>query len=164
MQIFHQLLLKGKSVGTFIILQVLIMILFSIIYWVLAMNDNHFKGLNSESPLVDFLYYSITTQTTVGYGDITPISRTTKILAMMQMTVIYLGIGLTEHKLLKSLSKKGYGQPLLLVIVFIIAAFAPPIFTIIVHAFKQKKSITANPAIKSLARQMVKKSIHGQWF
>ena len=162
--IFQNIMLKGKSLGTFIVVQIFFMILFAIIYRILAKNNNHFKGLTADSPLLDFLYYSITTQTTVGYGDITPISRVSKILAMLQMSIIYLGIGLTEHKYLTKLSKKGYGQPLLLIIVFIMAAFAPPIFTMIVYAFKQNKKFSANPAIKSLARQIVKKSINGQWF
>ena len=159
---------RGKSLVMFLLSQLIIIIIFAIIYWLIIAKadkeDVHFRGLTKKSPLIDFIYYSITTQTTVGYGDITPVSKLAKILAMVQMAMIYLGIGLTEHEIMKYLAKKGYWQPLLLIAAFIIAAFAPPILSVFIHVFRRKDGVEASPAIFSLARQMVKKSIHGKWF
>ena len=147
---------KGKSLVLFLLTQLFTIVIFAIIYWILIVitkkPDIHFYGLSKKSSLLDFLYYSITTQAAVGYGDIVPMSKIAKILAMTQMVMIYLGIGISEHEVIKSLVKKRYLQPILLIIAFIIAAFAPPILNIFVHIFSRKDKINKQRGHKGAHR------------
>ena len=93
---------KGKTHLLFLLSQLMVIPIFAIIYWVINKYEQgkHFKGLGGDEPFTDFLYYSMVTQTTVGYGDITPISTHTRILAMVQMLLLYLGLLLTEYDIL----------------------------------------------------------------
>lgn len=61
-----------------------------IFYTLFLINNNFFKGnLLADSNIIDFLYFSVVTITTVGYGDIFPNS------IFVKLTVIYeLGFGL----------------------------------------------------------------------
>lgn len=61
-------------------------LIFSLIYYV--MGKEH---LSDELSFFDALYFSVVTQTTIGYGDITPVSRVGKTVAMFQILLfIYL--------------------------------------------------------------------------
>ena len=93
---------KGKKHLLFLLSQLMVIPIFATIYWVINKYEQgtHFKGLSGDEPFIDFLYYSMVTQTTVGYGDITPISSHTRILAMAQMLLLYLGLLLTEYDIL----------------------------------------------------------------
>lgn len=53
---------------------------FALIYYV--MGKNH---LSDELDFFDSLYFSVVTQTTIGYGDIIPVSRVGKTVAMVQI-------------------------------------------------------------------------------
>jgi len=48
----------------------------------------------------DFFYYSMVTQSTVGYGDIVPVSNFARGAAMCQMLLVYAGLSLSEGSLL----------------------------------------------------------------
>lgn len=68
---------------------VIIIVIFATVYWDVDRNSKitQFNGIESKDKN-DFhtkLYYSITTQSTVGYGDITPNSRLTRTLTSIQM-------------------------------------------------------------------------------
>lgn len=52
-------------------------------------NSSSFYGLTPTSHFIDFLYFSLITVTTTGYGDIYPLTKTAKILAS---TEIILGL------------------------------------------------------------------------
>ena len=52
---------------------------------------------------LDLFYYSMVTQTTVGYGDIVPVSKLARVGAICQMLLVYAGLGLTEGKILKAI-------------------------------------------------------------
>ncbi len=89
-----------KDIYRFITFQVIIILIFSVFYYLIGKKDNtHFtikneKGINKyKISYFDALYLSIVTQSTVGYGDITPNSKITKIISMIQMVLIYLFIG-----------------------------------------------------------------------
>jgi voltage-gated potassium channel Kch len=69
-------------------------ILFNIIYILfifLWATDDDIKGLPKEpfSRLVAIIYFTVTTLTTTGYGDITPISPTAQLLVTSYMLFIF---------------------------------------------------------------------------
>jgi|TARA_B110000259_G_scaffold181772_1_gene224304 hypothetical protein len=51
-----------------------------------------FNGLDKESGFLDHLYFAFTVQSTVGFGDIYPISPMAKIVVMVQQSVLILGV------------------------------------------------------------------------
>ena len=65
----------------------IIFILF-LFYWA---TDDDIKGLpkDSFSRLVSIIYFTVTTLTTTGYGDITPISPTGQLLVSSYMLFIF---------------------------------------------------------------------------
>ncbi|XP_021722843.1 two-pore potassium channel 3-like [Chenopodium quinoa] len=54
-----------------------------LIYW---LNRTHFKGRETH-PVIDALYFCIVTMCTIGYGDITPNSTTTKLFSVLFVLV-----------------------------------------------------------------------------
>ena len=63
-------------------------IFFFVIYSVLYTIDiNHFRGANSY---LDIFYLTTSTQSSIGYGDVAPNSRTAKIIASIHHIVIIL--------------------------------------------------------------------------
>ena len=71
---------------------IFIIILFGIFYYTIYTNiDNSFdyKKEYGDLTFTDFLYFSLVTQTTVGYGDITPIHRLARIGCMAQLLTTY---------------------------------------------------------------------------
>jgi len=132
---------KGKSFIIFLLSQLLVIIFFSMMYWYLVHTENqitHFKGLDHHSSLKDFFYYSLTTQATVGFGDIVPVSSQARTLVMIQMIIIYVGIGITESYIVKHLTTKKFFQPFLMIMGIVVLAFAPPIAAIIANIVKKK--------------------------
>tara|TARA_R110002153_G_scaffold147628_1_gene298882 strand:+ start:519 stop:794 length:276 start_codon:yes stop_codon:yes gene_type:complete len=51
-----------------------------------------FNGLDKESSFLDHLYFAFTVQSTVGFGDIYPISPMAKMIVMVQQSVLILGV------------------------------------------------------------------------
>lgn len=88
----------GK-IGRFFILQIIIITIFAIVYELLEKwkPNLHFKGLHYDTAtFLDYLYFSVTTQTTVGYGDIVPNSLFTRIITMVQMLMSYIVLVVTD--------------------------------------------------------------------
>lgn len=73
------------------IINIVFIIFFSVIYYYLKDNNN-FTGLDSSSSFLDCFYFSFTTMSTVGYGDISPNSSTSKIIVMLQQLMVMIGI------------------------------------------------------------------------
>lgn len=73
-----------------------ILIVFAVIYTIACPTTDHWKGLNNmnDATLSDKffnrLYFSLTTMTTIGYGDITPVSKTARSIVLLQMFTIIL--------------------------------------------------------------------------
>lgn len=70
----------------------LCVVLFAFVYYILALQKNiHFKNTTSlvtnsqEINIVDALYFSLVTQSTVGYGSIVPVSMISKICVSFQV-------------------------------------------------------------------------------
>ena len=87
-----QHLIKGGKLTRLISIQIFIMISFGIFYYYIGTTKNgHFSMEQTMTPL-DALYLSIVTQTTVGYGDISPKSDLARIVSMIQMVLGYIVI------------------------------------------------------------------------
>ena len=54
----------------------------------------YFRNLNTEHFSIDMIYFSFTTLTTLGYGDITPVSYTAKMWSITEamMGVMFLAV------------------------------------------------------------------------
>ncbi|AUT19143.1 hypothetical protein DSLPV1_172 [Dishui lake phycodnavirus 1] len=67
--------------------------IFAILYLALArMGTEDFVGMDRMSSPLDALYLSMTVQSTIGFGDITPKTTRAKLLVMMQQFVVIVGI------------------------------------------------------------------------
>lgn len=66
-------------------------VVYSVIYLACCYDAEHWKGMDDGEnhsfgdKLFNRLYFSIVTFSTVGYGDITPVSRTARSLVMIQI-------------------------------------------------------------------------------
>jgi len=73
-------------------------ILFAIIYTIACPTTDHWKGLTDDNDKTMFdkffnrLYFSLTTMTTIGYGDISPLSKTARSIVLLQMFIFVLKI------------------------------------------------------------------------
>ena len=69
---------------------IIVTVFYAVIYFLLSRNKEieHFNGLNSKSNFIDCLYFSFTTFSTVGYGDISPKSTLAKIIVVSHQIVM----------------------------------------------------------------------------
>ena len=68
-------------------------LLFTLMYFTISKaGGEQFNGLDKESGFLDHLYFAFTVQSTVGFGDIYPISPMAKIVVMVQQSVLILGV------------------------------------------------------------------------
>ncbi len=87
-----------------IILQITVILLFALLYYGIRANNN-FNGLTKTSSFLDCLYFSTTTASSVGYGDITPKSQRARGLVVIQQILILLNLSsLTINIILSSIS------------------------------------------------------------
>jgi len=64
----------------------IVFVFFSIIHFIVSNIDE--SMYSKKLDLVDSMYFSMVTQTTVGYGDITPKKRISKILVTIQILLL----------------------------------------------------------------------------
>lgn len=69
-----------------LILLITSIILFSLLY-AYALGPDHFRGMSTQGSYMDYIYFSLTTQTAVGYGDISPQTTVARGVVMLQMLV-----------------------------------------------------------------------------
>ena len=83
---------REKTLGQFIYLYAATVFTFALLYTILQVySDEPVFHITYESDsLLDFLYLSIVTVSTLGYGDIIPISSLAKFLVMVQTVIGYL--------------------------------------------------------------------------
>jgi len=68
-------------------------LLFTLMYFTISkVGGEQFNGLDKESSFLDHLYFAFTVQSTVGFGDIYPISPMAKMVVMVQQSVLILGV------------------------------------------------------------------------
>ena len=78
-------------IGLTALIHILVTFIFASIYYYMRGDDN-FNGLDKNSEFIDSLYFSLTTTSTVGYGDISPKSRVAKVLVMVHQTIVLAGV------------------------------------------------------------------------
>ncbi len=88
---------KNKTIR-FLVITCIIVLFFSVIYWYLGNNINftisnvNSHNVNSQDEytltFIDALYFSIGTQTAVGYGDITAKSQLLRGITIIQITLL----------------------------------------------------------------------------
>ena len=78
---FKQHLFRG-----FMLLNLVLVMIFTIIYKLVSMGDD--KAFSSPLDFMDALYFAVVTQSTVGYGDISPKSKTSKSCVMLHITLV----------------------------------------------------------------------------
>jgi len=76
-----------KTITKLLIAYIFTVLLYAFIYYNIKGNNN-FKGLNKDSTFIDCLYFSFTTTSTVGYGDISPKSQLARIVVMTHHLII----------------------------------------------------------------------------
>ena len=83
-----------KKVATiyFIIINTIIYLIFAGIYYGLRSNDN-FSGLDEKASFIDALYFTLTTQSTIGYGDISPKSIVARKIVMIHQLFVIVALG-----------------------------------------------------------------------
>lgn len=87
-----------------IILQITVIFLFALLYYGIRANNN-FNGISRTSSFLDCLYFSTTTASSVGYGDITPKSQLARGLVVIQQILILLNLSsLTINIILSTIS------------------------------------------------------------
>ena len=72
---------------------VTITLIYGIIYYYLTRGENdHFNGLDSNSTIIDCFYFSFTTFSTVGYGDISPKSTLARCLVVSHQMIMLMDL------------------------------------------------------------------------
>lgn len=103
--------LKWLKNTTGIILHVFNLVLtaaFAVVY--MSLGHEHFNGLDSNSTFLDYFYFSFTTMSTVGYGDISPISQKAKIIVLVHQQLILVELaaliaGAVSHSSMDAITK-----------------------------------------------------------
>ena len=94
------MIFKNKR-NNFLFFMTFYTLIFSIIYYLLDLysDTNHFEYNSiknkNKTNYINKLYYAITAQTTLGLGDIYPITKTAQIISALQTFITF--ILLSEH-------------------------------------------------------------------
>ena len=96
-EIFKTKIIDSHIIGSAISIYVLIGIFWYLLFMFLLMIDPDsfdIRNFNPEMVSIDMIYFSFTTLTTLGYGDITPVSYTAKMWSITEamMGVMYLAV------------------------------------------------------------------------
>ena len=80
---------KKHILRTFVLINLIFIAIFSVIYKLISKNGS-FNTNNDKNELdwLDAIYFSLMTHSTVGYGDISPKNRTSKICVMIQVILV----------------------------------------------------------------------------
>lgn len=110
-EIFRSKLIDFHIISSAISIYILIGIFWYLLFMLLLLiNPDSFyiRNFNSEMIPMDILYFSFTTLTTLGYGDITPISYTAKMWSIIEamMGVMFIAVMISRVVSLFSLKRK----------------------------------------------------------
>jgi hypothetical protein len=88
--LFLQSLVISNKKLSFLLINFVSIIIFTFIYWYLGTKE-HFKFVtesnDSNLDFIDALYYSTTSHCTLGFGDIAPKSKLTRLLTIVQVFI-----------------------------------------------------------------------------
>ena len=79
---------KNLSFKDRLLLYIVLSFIFAFIYNL--MDHDEFRGFHEDSYFLDHLYYSVTTQATIGFGDISPISKRAKVVSMLHALMVFI--------------------------------------------------------------------------
>jgi uncharacterized membrane protein len=79
-----------KKQNVVLITNVICIIIFSYIYYMIAQTQGSQKDKENFKTLEDSLYYTTITHFTIGFGDISPESKTMRRLTMLQVLIAFL--------------------------------------------------------------------------
>jgi hypothetical protein len=91
-------MVKLEKHNFFIFSHMIFILLFSLIYYLIYLYDNNTFSIHKKDEnisFMDFLYFSLVTQTTVGYGGIIPTKNITRMINLVQLLTIYGVIAIT---------------------------------------------------------------------
>ena len=96
-EIFKTKIIDSYIISSAISIYVLVGIFWYLLFMFLLMIDPdsfHIRNFNPEMVSIDMIYFSFTTLTTLGYGDITPLSYTAKMWSITEamMGVMFLAV------------------------------------------------------------------------
>ena len=96
-EIFKTKIIDSHIISSAISIYVLVGIFWYLLFMFLLMIDPdsfHIRNFNPEMVTIDMIYFSFTTLTTLGYGDITPVSYTAKMWSITEamMGVMFLAV------------------------------------------------------------------------
>ena len=96
-EIFKTKIIDSHIISSAISIYVLVGIFWYLLFMFLLMIDPdsfHIRNFNPEMVTIDMIYFSFTTLTTLGYGDITPLSYTAKMWSITEamMGVMFLAV------------------------------------------------------------------------
>ena len=100
-----------KRIFNLIFANLVIVVFYAIIYQ--QLKSGHFNGLDKNSSFMDCLYFSCTTYSSVGYGDISPTSNIAKLIVMSQQLLLLVGFASFFYSGDKKSPKKTYSPELL---------------------------------------------------
>ena len=89
---FAKYLYNNTEFHKIIITHGIIIIIFGLIYRKLSMENVDAFSTDFDTPmtLFDSIYYSAITHTTVGFGDVYPMTKTSKIACMVHVLLVFL--------------------------------------------------------------------------
>ncbi|MBL68035.1 MAG: hypothetical protein CMO74_06225 [Verrucomicrobiales bacterium] len=89
-------------------------LLFAFVYWAMdnwmlpAGVDSHLKGLAAlQGDLLPYIYYSVVTFTTLGYGDVSPVTTAGQAVLIVHIAIGYLGLGALLSILANKFASRG---------------------------------------------------------
>ena len=89
-EIFKTKIIDSHIISSAISIYVLVGIFWYLLFMFLLMIDPdsfHIRNFNPEMVTIDMIYFSFTTLTTLGYGDITPVSYTAKMWSITEAMI-----------------------------------------------------------------------------
>jgi len=99
-RIFSERLVTGDTIKGGISVYIMMGTWWQLIYYLLwVLNPNAFMFGNGRGEQSDFLYFSIVTMTTLGYGDILPTTYPAKVFSMLQALAVQLYIAIFVARL-----------------------------------------------------------------
>ena len=94
------------SIKTIFIVNLLSVFFFAIIYIIIGSFGNQFNHTSKTLNLLDAIYLSMTIQSSVGFGDITPKTKVAKFFVLIQQSLTLLNISFPSLKFLQDSLKK----------------------------------------------------------
>jgi hypothetical protein len=93
MNFLHLLKINIKTINkAYLTLKLTLISIFfyTIIYYFISDNHLIYTNITKGHKLIDCFYYSFVTQSTVGYGDIVPVTNLSKLITISQIFLTYI--------------------------------------------------------------------------